>query len=48
MAILSSETDCMIALVSGIFILSAGCSPFLNFTTGVSRFTFAGTHSLEE
>ncbi len=47
-AILSSETDCMIADTIGIFKVIAGCSPFLNFTKGVCKSTLAGTHSLEE
>ena len=47
-ASLSPETDCMIAETRGIFIVIAGCSPFLNLTSGVFRLTFAGTHSLEE
>ena len=38
----------MIAETSGMFAYSADCSPFLNFTIGVRRLTFAGTHSEEE
>ena len=47
-AILSSETDCIIAETSGMFIVIAEVSPFLNLTTGVFRLTFEGTHSAEE
>ena len=47
-AILSSETACMIADTRGIFIFIAGSSPFLNLTTGVSRLTFAGIQSADE
>ena len=42
------ETDCITALTKGIFIVSSGCSPFLNFTNGVSRSTLSGVQSLEE
>ena len=47
-AILSSETDCMIADVIGMFIIIAGSSPFLNFVMGVLRLTLAGIHSADE
>jgi len=44
----SPETDCIIAEVRGIFIVIAGSSPFLNFTSGVLSDTLAGIHSDEE
>jgi len=40
-----SETACMIAEEKGKFKERAGVSPFLNFTKGVLRLTFSGTHS---
>jgi hypothetical protein len=45
---LSPDTDCIIADTMGMFIVIADSSPFLNFTKGVLRLTFAGMHSLEE
>ena len=43
-AILSSETDCMMAETMGIFKLMGHSSlPFLYFTRGVFKLTFAGT-----
>jgi hypothetical protein len=47
-AIVSLETDCMMADTIGTFKDSAGVSPFLNFTSGVCNETFAGTHSADE
>ena len=47
-AILSSETDCMIADTIGMFIEMAGSSPLRNLVRGVFRLTFAGIHSAEE
>ena len=47
-AILSSDTDCMIADTIGMFMEIAGSSPFLYFTRGVFKDTFAGMHSEEE
>ena len=47
-ASLSPDTACMIADTIGMFIESAGSSPFLNFTTGVFRETFSTLHSVEE
>ena len=44
----SPETDCMMAETIGMFIMIFGVSPFLNFTRGVFRLTFAGIHSAEE
>ena len=41
----SFETDCMMADAKGTFRLSAGFSPFLNFTRGVLRETLSGTQS---
>ncbi len=38
----------MMAETKGIFNDIAGFSPFLNFTSGVFKLTFAGIHSLEE
>ena len=48
MAILSSETDCITAETSGMFISIALLSPFLKRTTGVLSVTFAGIQSAEE
>jgi len=47
-AMLSSETDCMIAETIGIFKVIAGSSPFLNLTRGVFKLTSAGIHCAEE
>ena len=47
-AILSSDTDCIIAETIGIFMEMAGSSPFLNLTSGVLRLTLLGMHSAEE
>ncbi|EFR92224.1 hypothetical protein NT07LI_0358a, partial [Listeria innocua FSL S4-378] len=38
----------IIAETSGIFIVIADSSPFLNFTIGVFKLTFVGTHSADE
>ena len=38
----SPDTDCIMAEVSGMFIIISGSSPFLYFTRGVLRDTFAG------
>ena len=43
-AMRSSDTDCMIAEVIGMFMEIFGSSPFLNFTNGVFKETFAGMH----
>ena len=48
MAMVSLDTDCMMADVMGMFMESFGSSPFLNFTKGVRRDTFAGMHCSEE
>ena len=47
-AILSSDTACITAETSGMFMVKAGSYPFLNFTTGVFRLTLSTIHSLEE
>ena len=48
MAILSSDTACIIAEVIGMFSIIGGFSPFLNFTNGVFKLTLLGIHSLLE
>lgn len=48
MAMLSSDTDCMIAEVMGIFKLKEGSSPCAYFTSGVFRLTLAGMHFVDE
>jgi hypothetical protein len=46
MAMVSLETDCMMAETMGIFRLIAGSSwPFRYFTKGVRRDTLAGMQS---
>ena len=40
--IVSFDTDCIIAEIRGIFIVIAGCSPFLNLTRGVFKLTLDG------
>ena len=47
-AIFSPDTDCMIAETSGIFMVIAEVSPFLNFTSGVRKSTLVGMHFSEE
>ena len=44
-AMVSLETDCMIADAKGTFSVMADSSPFLNLTKGVLRLTFAGMQS---
>ena len=44
-AIVSFDTDCIIADAKGTFRVIAGSSPFLNLTRGVFRLTFAGMQS---
>ena len=48
MAIVSFETDCIIAEVIGMLIRSLQSSPRLNLTSGVDRSTFAGMQSVDE
>ena len=46
---LSSETDCMMAETSGMFMVSGhSSSPLRYFTSGVRRLTLDGMHSAEE
>ena len=45
MAMVSFETDCMMADANGTLRLSVGSSPFLHFTSGVLRLTLSGMHS---
>ena len=48
-AMLSSETACIIAEVIGMFIdIGDSSSPFLNFTNGVFKLTLAGIQLAEE
>jgi hypothetical protein len=47
-AILSSETDCMTADTSGMFMESGASSPCLYFAMGVFKDVFKGTQSAEE
>ena len=47
-AMLSSETDCIHAEISGMFIDNGGCSPFLNLHRGVLSETFDGTQFSDE
>ena len=47
-AIVSFDTDCIIAETSGIFIEIAGSSPFLNFTRGVFSDTLEGMQFASE
>ena len=44
----SSETDCMIAEVRGMFISSGGRSPRRKRQSGVRRDTLAGMQSADE
>ena len=46
--IMSVFGSLLFVFVFGMFIVIAGSSPRLNFTSGVLRLTFAGTHSAEE
>ena len=49
MASLSPETDCMMALIMGIFICSGHSScPLRYLTSGVFRLTAVGTFAAEE
>ena len=49
MASLSPETDCMMALIMGMFISSGQTSsPLRYLTSGVFRLTAVGTFSAEE
>jgi len=43
-----SDTDCMIALTIGMFIVIAEVFPFLKRTSGVFRLTRDGIQSLDE
>ena len=47
-AILSSDTACIIAETNGTFSDNAGSSPFLNLTSGVFKLTFSARHSVDE
>ena len=48
-AIVSLETDCMIAETIGVVISIAGSScPLRNLTSGVFKETFSGRHSADE
>src|SRR5690606_39659667 len=44
-AMLLSETDCMIAEEKGIFNINSGSSPLLNLQIGVFKSTFSTTQS---
>ena len=44
-AIVSLETDCMMAETRGMDMVMADSSPFLNLTRGVFRETLLGTQS---
>ena len=48
MASSSPDTACMIADVIGMFMEIFGCSPFLNFVTGVFSETFSTRQSVDE
>ena len=48
MAILSSDTDCMMAETIGILMVMSGSVPFLYFTRGVFRLTWEGMHWVDE
>ena len=47
-AMLSSETDCIIALVKGMFIERGDSSPFLNLQRGARKETLEGTQFSDE
>ena len=47
-AIVSFETDCIHALVNGMFIDNGASSPFLNLHKGVRSETFDGTQCSDE
>jgi len=44
-AILSSDTDCIIADTKGMFKYKSDSEPFLNFVNGVLRLILSGVHS---